>query len=307
MDGRIESGPGGIMFKLKRFMPRRDGQAAPRHAFKRKRIFPDMEDMGDSKGNVVMMVTDGASIPNPREWRLVNAWSISIVGAIGTIFALCAIWPEPYLRILRYLPDGVLVTFEITILSICFAVPLGLLTGLGRISRNRFICLLASTYVEVIRGIPLLVQLFYIYYALSRFFQVSGITSAVTSISICYGAYMGEVFRAGIMAIPKGQSEAARSLGFNRFQTMFFVVLPQAWRTILPPVGNECIAMLKDTSLVSILAVPDIMQRARSFVGTTYLYFETYTVVALIYLVITLILSKCVSHMEGRLNFYDGK
>jgi polar amino acid transport system permease protein len=266
-----------------------------------------MEDMGDSKGNVVMMVTDGASIPNPREWRLVNAWSISIVGAIGTIFALCAIWPEPYLRILRYLPDGVLVTFEITILSICFAVPLGLLTGLGRISRNRFICLLASTYVEVIRGIPLLVQLFYIYYALSRFFQVSGITSAVTSISICYGAYMGEVFRAGIMAIPKGQSEAARSLGFNRFQTMFFVVLPQAWRTILPPVGNECIAMLKDTSLVSILAVPDIMQRARSFVGTTYLYFETYTVVALIYLVITLILSKCVSHMEGRLNFYDGK
>ena len=75
---------------------------------------------------------------------------------------------------------------------------------------------------------------------------------------------MGEVFRAGIMAISKGQSEAARSLGFNRFQTMFYVVLPQAWRTILPPVGNECIAMLKDTSLVSIMAVPDIMQRARS-------------------------------------------
>lgn len=295
------------MFKLKRLMPRREGQAAPRHAFRRKRILPDMEDVGDSKGNVVMMVTDGASIPNPREWRLVNAWSISIVGAIGSLFALCAIWPDPYLRILRYLPDGVLVTFEITILSICFAVPLGLLTGLGRIARNRFICLLASTYVEVIRGIPLLVQLFYIYYALSRFFQVSGITSAVTAISICYGAYMGEVFRAGIMAIPKGQSEAARSLGFNRFQTMFLVVLPQAWRTILPPVGNECIAMLKDTSLVSILAVPDIMQRARSFVGTTYLYFETYTVVALIYLIITLILSKCVSHMEGRLNFYDGK
>ncbi len=162
-------------------------------------------------------------------------------------------------------------------------------------------------YVEVIRGIPLLVQLFYIYYALSRFFQVSGIASAVTAISICYGAYMGEVFRACIMAMPKGQSEAARSLGFNRFQTMFLVILPQAWRTILPPVGNECIAMLKDTSLVSILAVPDIMQRARSFVGTTYLYFETYTVVALIYLIITLILSKCVSHMEGRLNHYDGK
>ena len=206
-----------------------------------------------------------------------------------------------------YLPDGVLITYRITVLSICCAVPLGLLTGLGRISNNRLINLVASTYVEVIRGIPLLVQIFYIYYALSRFVQVSGVTSAVVAISFCYGAYMGEVFRAGITAISKGQSEAARSLGFNGFQTMRYVVLPQAMRTILPPVGNECIAMLKDTSLVSIMAVPDIMQRARSFVGTTYLYFETYTVVALVYLVITLLLSKTVSTMEARLNYYDGK
>ncbi|MDE5831508.1 MAG: amino acid ABC transporter permease [Desulfovibrio sp.] len=270
------------------------------------RCIPENERGPESKANIVM-VTDGASIPNPRELRLVNAWSISLVGAVGSLLALCLIWPDPYRRILLYLPDGVVITFEITILSICFAIPLGLITGLGRISRNRFINLLASTYVEVIRGIPLLVQLFYIYYALSRFFQVSGIVSAVTAISVCYGAYMGEVFRAGILAIPKGQTEAARSLGFNKFQTMFYVILPQAWRTILPPVGNECIAMLKDTSLVSILAVPDIMQRARSFVGTTYLYFETYTVVALIYLIITLLLSKCVSAMEGRLNYYDGK
>lgn len=270
------------------------------------KIVPENELGPESKGNIVL-VTDGASIPSPGELRIVNAWSISLVGAICALLALVLIWPEPYRRIVGYLPEGALITFEITVLSICFAIPLGLLTGLGRISRNRFINLVASTYVEVIRGIPLLVQLFYIYYALSRFFQVSGIASAVTAISVCYGAYMGEVFRAGIMAIPKGQTEAARSLGFNRFQTMFLVVLPQAWRTILPPVGNECIAMLKDTSLVSILAVPDIMQRARSFVGTTYLYFETYTVVALVYLIITLILSKCVSVMEGRLNYYDGK
>lgn len=259
-----------------------------------------------SLGNIVL-VTDGGSIPNPHGKRLINAWSISLAGAVSALLALCLFWPEPYRRILFYLPDGVAVTFEITILSICFAVPLGLVTGLGRISRNRCINLIASTYVEVIRGIPLLVQLFYIYYALSRFIKVSGIASAVIAISICYGAYMGEVFRAGIKAIPKGQSEAARSLGFSRFQTMFLVILPQAWRTILPPVGNECIAMLKDTSLVSILAVPDIMQRARSFVGTTYLYFETYTIVALVYLIITLLLSKCVSFMEGRLNFYDAK
>ncbi len=285
---------------------KRRGKPAGAGRFQQRDAAESPEPPEHSKGNIVM-VTDGASIPSPGESRLVNAWSISLFGAIAALAALCLIWPDPYRRILFYLPDGIAITFEITILSICFAVPLGLLTGLGRISRNRAINLLASTYVEVIRGIPLLVQLFYIYYALSRFVQVSGITSAVTAIAICYGAYMGEVFRAGIMAIPKGQREAARSLGFNRFQTMFLVILPQAWRTILPPVGNECIAMLKDTSLVSILAVPDIMQRARSFVGTTYLYFETYTIVALLYLIITLLLSKCVSHMEGRLNYYDGK
>lgn len=266
-----------------------------------------MHDQKDgSKGNIIM-VTDGASIPDPREWRLINAWSIALIGAVSALFTLCLLWPDPYLHILLYLPDGILITFKITLLSICCAVPLGLLTGLGRISRNRVINLIASTYVEVIRGIPLLVQIFYIYYAMSRFVQVGGITSAVVAISFCYGAYMGEVFRAGITAIGKGQSEAARSLGFNNFQTMRHVVLPQAMRTILPPVGNECIAMLKDTSLVSIMAVPDIMQRARSFVGTTYLYFETYTTVALLYLIITLLLSKAVSIMEARLNYYDGK
>ncbi len=256
-------------------------------------------------GNIRILVTDGASIPDPKEWRLVNAWSIALTGAVVTLIVLCMSWPEPYLDIIAFLPDGLLVTFQVTLLSITCAIPLGLLTGLGRISRNRFINLIASTYVEVIRGIPLLVQIFYIYYALAKFLNVSGIVSAVIAISFCYGAYMGEVFRAGILAIPKGQMEAARSLGFNRFQTMFLVILPQAWRTILPPVGNECIAMLKDTSLVSVMAMPDLMQRGRSFAAKTYLYFETYTIIAIIYLIITLLLSKCVSVMEARLNYYD--
>ncbi len=257
-----------------------------------------------ASGNIIM-VTDGANIPDHREWRLINAWSISLFGALFTLLTLCILWPDPYLQVLSFLPDGLMITFEVTVLSILCAVPLGLFTGLGRISRNYFINLVASTYVEIIRGIPLLVQIFYIYYALAKFLQVSGLTSAVIAISFCYGAYMGEVFRAGIMAISKGQTEAARSLGFNRFQTMFYVILPQAWRTILPPVGNECIAMLKDTSLVSVMAMPDLMQRGRSFAAKTYLYFETYTIIALIYLIITLLLSKAVSIMEARLNYYD--
>ena len=200
-----------------------------------------------------------------------------------------------------------IITFEVTVLSLLCTLPIGLLTGLGRLSRNPVINLIASTYVEIIRGVPLLVQLFYIYYALGRIIQVPPMVSAVIAISFCYGAYMGEVFRAGILAIPHGQTEAARSLGFNRVQTMFYVVLPQAWRTIIPPVGNECIAMLKDTALVSVIGMPDLMQRARSFASKSYCYFESYTVVALVYLIITLILSKIVSIIEARLNHYDRK
>lgn len=252
-------------------------------------------------------VVEGASIPDPKDTNFINAWTLAFCTALGALAFLCLVRPEPYRDILLFLPDGLLVTFEVTLLSLLCTLPIGLVTGLGRISRNRFFNLIASTYVEIIRGIPLLVQLFYIYYALGSLIKVPPIVSAVIAISFCYGAYMGEVFRAGILAVPRGQSEAARSLGFSRGQTMRLVILPQALRTILPPVGNECIAMLKDTSLVSIMAVPDIMQRARSFVGTTYLYFETYTVIALIYLIITLVLSKCVSIMESRLNYYDGK
>jgi polar amino acid transport system permease protein len=116
---------------------------------------------------------------------------------------------------------------------------------------------------------------------------------------------MGEVFRAGILAVPKGQTEAARSLGFSRFQTMFIVVLPQAMRTIIPPVGNECIALLKDTSLVSVIAVADLLRRGREYSARTYNYFEAYTVIALVYLLITLLLSKSLSRVEGRLSRYD--
>ena len=242
-----------------------------------------MKDEGQSKGNIIM-VTDGPSIPNPREWRLINAWSIALCGAIITLVLLCTTGPQVYRDAIIFL-----------------------LTGLGRISRNRFFNLLASTYVEVIRGIPLLVQIFYIYFAISMLVKMEGVTSAVIALSFCYGAYMGEVFRAGILAIPHGQTEAARSLGFNRVQTMFYVVLPQAWRTIIPPVGNECIAMLKDTALVSVIGMPDLMQRARSFASKSYCYFESYTVVALVYLIITLILSKIVSIIEARLNHYDRK
>jgi polar amino acid transport system permease protein len=250
-------------------------------------------------------VTDGAAIPRKSDVGLFSAWRIAFGGAALILISLVVFKPDPYLDIVKFLPDGIIVTFQVTMLSIFFSLIFGLITGLGRISRNKFINAVASTYVEVVRGIPLLVQLFYIYYALGRFVRVPDMVAAVAAMSFCYGAYMGEVFRAGIESVDKGQTEAARSLGFSRSQTMLYVVLPQALRTILPPVGNEFIALLKDTSLVSILAVADLLRRGREFASSTFTYFETYTMIALIYLLITLLLSKLVSIMEEKLNYYD--
>ena len=253
---------------------------------------------------ITIDVTDGAAIPRRKDAGLFSAWWIAFLGALLTLVSLLVFDPDPYLKILKFLPDGIVVTFQVTFASIGFALLLGLLTGIGRISKNRIVNAVASTYVEVVRGIPLLVQLFYIYYAMGRFVKVPDIVAAVIAMSFCYGAYMGEVFRAGIESIHKGQTEAARSLGFNPFQTMVHVILPQAWRTILPPVGNEFIALLKDTSLVSILAVADLLRRGREFASETFTYFETYTIIALVYLIITLILSKLVSKMEEKINYY---
>lgn len=253
------------------------------------------------------VLSEGASIPDHKNTNLLQGWNIAFVFALGGIIALCTLRPDPYLTILKFVPDGLLMTFKVTILSICIAIPIGLITGLGKLSRNPVINLIASTYIEIIRGIPLLMQLFYIYYALGAFLQVSPLVAAVCSLSFCYGAYMGEVFRAGILAVNKGQTEAARSLGFTRYQTLTIIILPQAMRTILPPLGNECIALLKDTSLVSIIAVADLLRRSREYASQTFEYFETYTIIALVYLLITLILSKGVSKLERRLSHYDNE
>ncbi|MBN1834753.1 MAG: amino acid ABC transporter permease, partial [Spirochaetales bacterium] len=249
-----------------------------------------------------IVVSDGALIPEAGEKGIFSAWTISVVLALAALVLLPVLSPEPYRRIIAFLPDGIWQTFKVTLLSIAFAFVVGLITGLGRISRIRIINRIATIYVEVIRGIPLLVQLFYIYYALGKIVQVPRLIAAVTAMTVCYGAYMGEIFRAGIQSIPKGQMEAALALGMTRWQAMQRIILPQTIKVVLPPVGNEFIALLKDSSLVSILAVADLLRRGREFASKTFYYFETYTVVALVYLVITLFLSKLVSLMEARLN-----
>jgi polar amino acid transport system permease protein len=247
-------------------------------------------------------ISDGALIPEKEERATFTAWRLSFFGALALLAILPLVSPDPYRRILVFLPDGILQTFKVTVLSIVFALIVGLFTGLGRISRIKIISRIATVYVEVVRGIPLLVQLFYIYYALGRIVQVPRLVAAVTAMTVCYGAYLGEIFRAGIQSIPKGQMEAALALGMSRGQAMRRIILPQTVKVVLPPVGNEFIALLKDSSLVSILAVADLLRRGREFASRTFYYFETYTVVALVYLVMTLFFSKLVSLMEERLN-----
>lgn len=246
-------------------------------------------------------ITDGVLIPGRDDSSLFSAWRISFYGAILLLVLLPVLSPKPYLDILLFIPDGILITFQVTVISIIFALMIGLVVGLGRISRYTLINRICTVYVEVVRGIPLLVQLFYIYYALAKFVRIADITSAVIAIAICYGAYISEIFRAGIQSIPKGQMEAALALGFTRRQAIFRIILPQTVKIVLPPIGNEFIALLKDSSLVSILAVSDLLRRGREFASTTFEYFETYTVIAIIYLIMTLFFSRLVAIMEERL------
>ena len=246
-------------------------------------------------------VSDGALIPR-GEKSIFSSWNISFFGALVLLIVLYVGYPGSYRRIIDFLPDGIAKTFEVTLLSIACAVVVGLLTGIGRISRIAVINRVATIYVEVIRGIPLLVQIFYIYYALGKIVHVPDIASAVIAMTVCYGAYLGEIFRAGIQSIPRGQMEASIALGLTRGQALRHIILPQTFRVVLPPLGNEFIALLKDSSLVSILAVSDLLRRGREYASKTFLYFETFTVVALVYLVMTLFFSKLVALMEERMN-----
>ncbi len=261
-----------------------------------------MPKSGTAEKPAKIEVSEGMAIPKKDDIGLFTAWRVAFVGAISIIIALVVLKPDPYLEIIKFLPDGILVTFKVTVASIFLSIIFGMIAGLGRISKNIYINGLASLYVEVIRGIPLLVQLFYIYFALGKIINLPAEVCAVIAMSVCYGAYMAEIFRAGIDAVSKGQTEAARSLGMSSSQTMRHVILPQAIKTILPPVGNEFIALLKDSSLVSILAVSDLLRRGREYASESFDYFETYTMVALIYLVITLVLSKLVGIMEERIS-----
>ena len=254
------------------------------------------------KRNVTIQMTDGVLIPRKDDNHVLNSWRITFFGALFLLCFLVIFFPKPYRDIFFVCIKGAPVTFEATIFAMIFTVIIGTLTGLGAVSKHRWVNMVSGVYVELIRGIPLLVQIIFIYYAMGRFFKVEGMIAAVASLSICFGAYMGEIIRAGIQAIPKGQMEAAIALGMTRSQAFRYVVLPQTVKVVLPAIGNEFISMLKDSSLVSTIALSDILRKGREYISRTFLSLETMLIVALIYLIITLILSRLVGMLEERLH-----
>jgi polar amino acid transport system permease protein len=244
-----------------------------------------------------------------------DPWWWLVVVVIAIILLLVLLIPYPFKDIVVFARSGILVTVLVTVTSYFLMLILGLLGGLGRLSKNKLIFGISSLYVEIIRGIPLLVQLIAWYFASPVLIQKIGIfinfaplinyranpiVTAIIAITVCYGAYMSEIVRSGIQSVPKGQMEAARSLGMTHFQAMRYVVLPQAFRVILPPMGNEFIALLKDSSLVSVVAVADITRKGREFMAAHFNPIETWLMIALLYLVLTLVAARAVSFIEKR-------
>jgi polar amino acid transport system permease protein len=252
-------------------------------------------------------------MPGEEPGARMDPWWGLVIAVIALAVLLVVFIPDPYRRITFFVWDGIAITLTVTIVSFLLVIFLGLIGGLGRLSKNRIIYGVSSLYVEIVRGVPLLVQLMSWYYAMPAVvqsigkawnisllseFRMDALATAIFGITFCYGAYMSEIYRAGIQSIPKGQMEAARSLGMSYAQTMRHIILPQAVRVILPPVGNEFISLLKDSSLVSVVAVADLTRRGREFSGQAFLPIETWLMVALLYLIMTLFSARLVSFIE---------
>ncbi|TCP52248.1 amino acid ABC transporter membrane protein (PAAT family) [Tumebacillus sp. BK434] len=207
-------------------------------------------------------------------------------------------------KLMEYMPlflQGVVVTIEITVISVLLGTILGLFAGMWRLSDSRILRGIASVYVGLFRGTPLFVQILLIHFAvLPTFMETTAFVSGIVALSLNAGAYIAEIFRAGIQSIDRGQMEAARSLGMTKGQTMREVILPQAFRRMLPPLGNEAIMLLKDSSLLAAISLPEVTYYAKLMQGKTYLAWEPFLTLMLMYLVLTMVLARVVSFLERK-------
>jgi polar amino acid transport system permease protein len=237
-------------------------------------------------------------------------WWLLIILLVITYMAARVILDPLYQNIFFTVLQGLSTTLYVTVVSFVLALLVGLVLGLGRVSKNLVFRNIAIMYIEFIRGVPILVLIFTISYAIvplvSRLIgfennAISLLTRAIIALVLIYAAYIAEIFRAGIESIGRGQMEAARSLGMSHVQSMRFIILPQAIRNVLPALGNDMIALLKDTSLVSVLGVREITQVSRLSVSATFRYEETYFILTLFYLVMTLVLSLLLQWVQRRM------
>ncbi len=210
---------------------------------------------------------------------------------------------------LPLLIQGALVTLEITALSVGLGLVFGLLAALAQLSKFGPLRLLAKIYVDFIRGTPLLVQIFIIYFALPVIIghRIDPFVAAVAACSINSGAYVAEIFRAGIQSIDVGQMRAGLSLGMNWSMTMRYIILPQAFKRIIPPLGNEFIAMLKDSSLVSVIGFEELTRSGQLIIAETYGSLEIWSAVAVLYLIMTLTITRLVSLLEKKFRASDNR
>ena len=202
---------------------------------------------------------------------------------------------------------GAGVTIKITVMSVALGVLIGLFVGIARICRVKPLRFLAAVYVDFFRGTPLLVQIFLFYFAVPVITgqRIDPYVAAVGSCGINSGAYVAEIVRAGIQSIDEGQMEAGRSLGMTWAQTMRYIIVPQAIKRVIPPLGNEFIALLKDSSLVSVIGFEELTRRGQLIIANTYGSLEIWFSVAIIYLVMTLSISRLVAYLEKRYNTDD--
>jgi polar amino acid transport system permease protein len=264
-------------------------------------------------------------------------WALIIVAA-GLFLLYMILSDANYYETFNYLRAGIAMTIYITMLAFPIATVIGLIAGLMRTSKNVVLYTIATIYVEVIRGIPLVVLILMVAFALVPLFVnlINAIGSwglahiesdflggflksmadysiraipmeirAVVALAVGYGAFEAEIFRAGIQSISRGQMEAARSLGMSYFQAMRFIILPQAIRRVLPPLGNDFIAMLKDSSLATVLAVNELTQMTRLRRASTFRVMEAFNVAAFLYLSMTLLLSGAVRVLERRMRIEE--
>jgi polar amino acid transport system permease protein len=243
-------------------------------------------------------------------------WLILLVG-IG-LWLFYEVWANKiYADVLATLAKGIWITIAVTLVAYVSACVIGLALAVAGLSRFQILRQVARLYIEVMRGIPIIVLLLYVAFAAAPALVmavnwVAGtevwrtrdfplIARAVIALTLAYSAFLAEIFRAGLLSVGKGQIEAAEALGLNGWQRFRLVVFPQAFRVILPPLGNDFVAMVKDSSLVSVLGVSDITQLGKVTAAGNFRYFETYNVVALVYLTMTIGLSLVLRRLEARL------